>query len=83
MKCAMMAAVDKGFARIIKALKDTEQFSNTIIVFTSDNGGAADSGSSNWPMRGSKGTMWEGGIHLPTFIYRCLCYVYVCVFVLG
>ena len=66
----MMAAVDKGLARIIRKLKFTKQYDNTIIIFTSDNGGKEGSGSSNWPLRGSKSSVWEGGIRVPTFIYR-------------
>ena len=70
MKCGMMAAVDKGLGRVMNALKVTGQMDNTLVIFTSDNGGAADLGSSNHPLRGSKGTMWEGAIHVPTFMYR-------------
>ena len=66
----MMAAVDKGLWKIIRKLKKTDQLNNTIIIFTSDNGGKADSGSSNWPLRGSKSTVWEGGIRVPTFMHR-------------
>ena len=37
----------------------------TLVIFTSDNGGAPRHGASNAPLRGSKGTTWEGGMRVP------------------
>ncbi|XP_076449987.1 arylsulfatase B-like [Babylonia areolata] len=68
-KCGMMAAVDLGLARVLKALNQTGLDEDTIVFFTSDNGGDVQHGSSNWPLRGSKGTVWEGGIRVPSFIW--------------
>ncbi|RXG61771.1 Arylsulfatase I [Armadillidium vulgare] len=49
-----------------KALQDNNMLDNSIIVFTTDNGGGAGgqqgSPSTNWPLRGSKATTFEGGI---------------------
>nr|KAG5703059.1 hypothetical protein BaRGS_016220 [Batillaria attramentaria] len=68
-KCGMMAAVDEGLTNIVDDLERAGILNNTLIVFTSDNGGAQNAGSSNWPLRGGKGTLWEGGIRIPSFIY--------------
>lgn len=38
---------------------------DTLVVFTSDNGGAPQHGASNAPLRGHKGTTWEGGMRVP------------------
>jgi arylsulfatase A-like enzyme len=52
------------------ALKEQEIDDNTIVIFTSDNGGAWYAGlpDINKPYRGWKGTFFEGGIHVPFFI---------------
>jgi len=64
----MVTALDAGIGHIVKALKDEGIFNNTIIVFTSDNGGFIPGGASNHPLRGNKVTVWEGGTRVPTFI---------------
>lgn len=69
-KCAMMAVVDEGIGNITRLLRKKNLMNNLLIVFTSDNGGSYSSGSSNWPYKGEKTTLWEGGIKVPTFLYR-------------
>jgi len=56
---------------VLKTLKEAGIEDNTIVVFTSDNGGVASGDSfstSNLPLRGGKGYQWEGGIREPYFI---------------
>lgn len=62
---ALVEHLDAGIGRVIDALKKTGQYKNTIIIFTSDNGGNLPSGASNGNLRGGKQDMYEGGIKVP------------------
>lgn len=64
---AMIESVDQGVGRIVKTLQDSGQAENTIIVFTSDNGGYGPATSMK-PLKGYKGTYYEGGIREPMFV---------------
>ncbi|KAK7489037.1 hypothetical protein BaRGS_00019698, partial [Batillaria attramentaria] len=60
--CAMMAAADEGIGNITTALKNKGIYDNTIFIVTSDNGAEPwNRSSSNWPLRGGKVTLFEGG----------------------
>ena len=61
---AMVEAMDRNVAAILKELDDLGLRDNTIVVFTSDNGATPD--GSNLPLRGGKHSIWEGGTHLLT-----------------
>lgn len=67
---AMVRALDRSVGRILDALEAEGLSDNTMIVFTSDNGGAGYIGLEdvNKPYRGWKMTLFEGGIHVPMFI---------------
>lgn len=67
---AMMRALDRSVGRILQALDDTGQAENTILVLSSDNGGAGYIGlpEVNYPFRGWKLTFFEGGLRVPGFI---------------
>ncbi|NCG04989.1 MAG: sulfatase-like hydrolase/transferase, partial [Bacteroidetes bacterium] len=62
---AMVSAVDDGVGLVLDALKENDQIENTIIVFLSDNGGAHNNASQNTPLRGTKGSVYEGGFRVP------------------
>ena len=57
---------------MIDGLKKSGQYENTIIVFTTDNGGAVNGGGNNAPLRGTKGTLYEGGTRGIGFIHSPL-----------
>ena len=68
---AMVEAMDSAVGVVLKQLEDSGVADNTIVVFTSDNGGLSTSeGSptSNLPLRGGKGWVYEGGIREPWII---------------
>jgi arylsulfatase A-like enzyme len=59
----MIAHMDEGVGRIVAALRDSGRLDNTLIVFTSDNGG--ERYSNVWPFIGGKMDLLEGGIRVP------------------
>lgn len=64
---AMVTALDTGVGKVVDTLSDAGMYDNSIIVLTTDNGGATNSGKyldagNNWPLRGSKCTEWQGGV---------------------
>jgi len=67
---SMIKAVDRGIGKIIESLKINNKYNDTIIIFTSDNGGAHYSNikESNKPYKGFKSTFFEGGTRVPLFI---------------
>ena len=54
-----------GVGRVVQALKASGQYENTLLVFTSDNGGEIRSGGSVGRWRGNKQDVYEGGIRVP------------------
>jgi arylsulfatase A-like enzyme len=66
----MIRGLDRGIGQVLKALDDNGIADNTIVIFTSDNGGAGYVGlpDLNKPYRGWKITFFEGGIHAPYFM---------------
>lgn len=66
---AMLAAMDDGIGRVLRALRDGGIEDDTLIFFFSDNGGPTRANASrNTPLRGAKGTMYEGGVRVPFVI---------------
>ena len=67
--CGMMQALDEGINNITETLDTEGYLDDTIIILTTDNGGQTAWGSSNWPLRGNKNTVWEGGVRGFSFIW--------------
>ncbi|XP_054933355.1 arylsulfatase B-like [Dermacentor andersoni] len=72
----MVDAMDLSVGEVFQALSEAGVLDNTVIVFSSDNGGAPfgmhSSRSFNWPLRGTKGTLWEGGTRAAAFLWSSL-----------
>jgi arylsulfatase A len=58
----VITCIDWGVGEILKSLKDLGIDENTLVIYTSDNGPAAGSAG---PLRGKKGSTWEGGMREP------------------
>jgi len=73
---AMTTIVDESIGNVTQALKNKGMLENSIIVFSTDNGGPPNglqgAGSSNWPLRGTKGSLWEGGTKAAGFVWSPL-----------
>ncbi|KAG0422203.1 hypothetical protein HPB47_001945, partial [Ixodes persulcatus] len=69
----MVDALDQSIGSIVESLSAAGMLNDTIIVFSSDNGGQPYGHMSNrghnWPLRGVKGTLWEGGTRVPAFVW--------------
>ncbi len=82
---ASVTHLDDAIGQVVAALERTGKLANTLIVFTSDNGGiptarnddpqypgtyaAGQAGGTNVPLRGKKTELYEGGIRVPAFVY--------------
>lgn len=65
---AMVESVDEAVGKILTKLKDIGADDNTLVIFTSDNGGLKPQATDNLPLRQGKGGIYEGGVRVPTII---------------
>ncbi|WP_203257226.1 sulfatase [Hyunsoonleella ulvae] len=67
----LIESMDDAVGVVLDRLKELGLEENTIVIFTSDNGGVASGdafSTTNYPLRGGKGYQWEGGIREPYLI---------------
>lgn len=64
---AMVESMDENVGKLLNSLEELKIADNTLVIFLSDNGGLA-SVSSQFPLRGGKGSYYEGGIRVPCII---------------
>jgi len=64
---AMVASIDDSVGRVMRALREQDIAKNTVVIFTSDNGGFYKA-TSNAPLRANKGAYYEGGVRVPLII---------------
>ncbi|KAJ9473776.1 putative sulfatase PB10D8.02c [Diplonema papillatum] len=66
--CAMATILDEAIGNITSTLEEIGELENTLVIFSSDNGGPTNNHentmSNNYPLRGGKDTLWEGGTRL-------------------
>jgi arylsulfatase A-like enzyme len=65
-----MVEMDYILGQLVKKLDETGELKNTLIIFSSDNGPECEvPPHGRTPFRGCKGSSWEGGVRVPTFVY--------------
>lgn len=65
---AAVASIDWATGVLLAELRRLGLDDDTLVIFTSDNGSRARDGGSNAPLRGAKGTTWEGGMRVPCIV---------------
>ena len=64
--------VDEHTKKVVDALKNKGMYERSIIVVTSDNGGNPSTGGNNFPLKGTKKSLFEGGLRVPAFVHSPL-----------
>src|SRR2546427_6844183 len=63
----MIGSIDDGVGLIMAKLDDLKLANNTVLIFTSDNGGERNV-TDNFPLRGGKSHLYEGGLRVPCLV---------------
>lgn len=63
---ALIEHLDAGIGEVMKTLDETGLSENTLVIFSSDNGGQLSAGANNGDLRDGKQSMYEGGLKVPT-----------------
>jgi len=70
---AAVHSLDESVGKVVEALAQKDMLKDSLILFSNDNGGAAAgfniNAASNWPLRGVKNTLWEGGVRGATVLW--------------
>ena len=65
----MVSSVDSLVSNIVNKLKSKQMWEKTLFLFTSDTGGEPIRNfANNYPLKGGRGSSWEGGVRVPTFV---------------
>ena len=65
----LASCMDEGIGNVTQVLQQHGLMDDTLLIFTTDNGGQVSKGASNWPFKGNKGSPFEGGIRAVGFVH--------------